>query len=316
MKLSDWSRQELVARLAGPGLNLWTGPFLNRIRTRIPAVVDGISLLYADYPIEAEGDFADFHVALTQPLGPRRWLRRQVNFEFDGLRIFKPLPLDQALPMMEWGLNWCIGGHAHQYLIIHSATIEKDGFAAILPGAPGSGKSTLTAYLVNNGWRLLSDELALLSLEDGRVTALARPISLKNQSIDIIGGLIPSARLSRRSEDTVKGTVALLKAPADSLARIGETAQPAWVIFPSYKKDAATALVPRPKADTVIEIGRNAFNYSIHGRQGFDLLSKVVDGCASYDFTYSDLAEAREVFAALEPAAAPAREVGPKTSSG
>src|SRR3546814_5884714 len=50
-----------------------------------------------------------------------------------------------------------------------------------LPGAPGSGKSTLTACLVHNGWRLLSDEIALVSLQDGGLTALARSISLKNR---------------------------------------------------------------------------------------------------------------------------------------
>src|SRR3546814_969352 len=55
-----------------------------------------------------------------------------------------------------------------QFLIIHAAALEKSGRAAILPGAPGSGKSTLTAYLVHNGWRLLSDELALISLQHGR----------------------------------------------------------------------------------------------------------------------------------------------------
>src|SRR3546814_15972535 len=83
--------------------------------------------------------------------------------------------------MLEWGLNWCIGAHGHQFLIIHAAVIERNGLAAILPGAPGSGKSTLTACLVHNGWRLLSDEMALVSLQDGGLTALARPISLKNR---------------------------------------------------------------------------------------------------------------------------------------
>src|SRR3546814_10587342 len=95
--------------------------------------------------------------------------------------------------MLEWGLNWCIGAHGHQFLIIHAAVIARNGLAAILPGAPGSGKSTLTACLVHNGWRLLSDEMALVSLQDGGLTALARPISLKNRSIDLIADLLRSA---------------------------------------------------------------------------------------------------------------------------
>lgn len=311
MKLSDWSMKQLRQRLRGPGLCLHSGPFISRVRTRIPAVAEGIALLYADNAVSDDVPFADFHIALTRPRGPRRWYKPQVLFEFDRLVPFKPLPLDQALPLLEWGFNWCIGLHAHQFLIIHAAALERDGLAVILPGPPGSGKSTLTAYLVHNGWRLLSDELALVSLSDGRVTPLARPISLKNQSIDIIAQAVPGAIISARAEDTAKGTVALLKAPADSQQRISETAQPAWVVFPRFEAGAAAVLETHSKADTLIELGRNAFNYSIHGRCGFEVLSRLVDNCACHGLTYSSLQEARQVFDDLARAAQPARRVLP-----
>lgn len=291
------------------GLVLQTGPFNVRVRTSIPAVVDGIFLLYADYPVPQGDVFADFHVALRQPRGLRRWFRPQVDFYFDGIAPFKPLPVVQALPMLEWGLNWCVSNHAHEFLIIHAAAVEKGGSAVLLPGAPGSGKSTLTASLVCNGWRLLSDELALLSLEDGSVTPLARPISLKNQAIDLIGRRHPDARMSPRCEDTAKGAVALLRAPSDSVARSHEAAPPAWVIFPQYRSGGDGRLQPRSKAGTLIDIGQNAFNYSVHGRRGFDLLSQLIDHCDCYDFTYEDLDQALATFDALTPARAFARAV-------
>lgn len=302
MKLSGWSRAELSERLGSTGLTLHTGPFATRIRTGIPAVIDGIVLLYADYPVGQDEDFADFHVALRQPHGLRHWVRPQVNFHFDGVTPFKPLPLAQALPLLEWGLNWCIGNHAHQFLLIHAAAIEKDGRAAILPGPPGAGKSTLTAFLVYSGWRLLSDELALLSLDDGSVSALARPISLKNRSIDLIARCFPEAAVSARCEDTAKGAVALLKAPGESVERSAEPARPAWIIFPRYKDGSDGRLSARSKATTLIDIGHNAFNYSVHGRRGFDLLSQLVDSCACFDFTYGDLEQALAAFDALAPA--------------
>jgi HprK-related kinase A len=259
--------------------------------------------------VSAQEPYADFHIALNQPRSLRRWVNPQVHFEFDGLQPFKPLPLAQALPMLEWGLNWCIGFHGHQFLIIHAAAVEKDGFAAILPGAPGSGKSTLTAFLVHKGWRLLSDELALISLQDGQVTPLARPISLKNRSIDLIQEILPDATLSPRCPDTAKGTIALLKAPRQSVERISQRARPAWVIFPTFKFNSATSLDPCSKADTLIDLGRNAFNYSIHGRHGFEALSRLVEACGCYTFTYSSLPEALSVFDSLVPADLPAEGV-------
>jgi HprK-related kinase A len=307
MKLSCLTDSQLAASLRRGQLCLHTGPFLSRIRTSIAGVIEGIALLYADYPIGLSEEFADFHIALTRPGGLRRWYRPQVNFELDGAAPFKPLPLDQALPFLEWGLNWCIGLHAHRFLIIHAAALERGGRAAILPGPPGAGKSTLTAFLVHNGWRLLSDELALVRLDDGHVTPLARPISLKNQSIDLIAQLLPGAVLSRKAHDTAKGTVALLKAPGEAIRRVAETAAPAWVVFPRFAAGAAARLEPRSKADILIELGENAFNYSIHGERGFEVLSSLVDRCDCYTFTYSKLDEALELFEAMctrEPAQA------------
>lgn len=291
--LADWIRST--------GVFIKTGPFVVHARSTIPRVIDGIELLYANYPLRRDAPFADFHVAVTQPSGLRRWIRPQVNFEFDGVVPFKPLPVDQALPLFEWGLNWTIATHAHQYLIIHAAAIEKDGFAAILPAPAGSGKSTLCAGLVHRGWRLLSDEMALIDMESGLVMPLARPINLKNASIEVIRDFVAGAVITPPAHDTAKGTVALLKAPADAVTRAAEPAVPAWVIVPKYEAGAPASLEPKSRAETFIELGQNAFNYSVHGARGFRVLAKVMDGCSCFHFRYSRLDDAVATFAALAP---------------
>lgn len=249
----------------------------------------------------ARSVFADFHVAVVRSIGLRRWYRPKVQFAVDGVTPFKPLPLDQAMPMFEWGLNWCVSNHPSQFLVIHAAAIEKGGRAVIMPGVPGSGKSTLTAGLVNRGWRLLSDELTLISLSEGRIMGLARPISLKNESIDVIREFVPAATMSRVARDTVKGRVALLKAPAESIARVAEPARPAWIIFPKYVNGSPSILERKPKAATLIQIAENSFNYNIYGSRGFTVLADIVDTCACYTFTYADLDDTVKVFDRLEP---------------
>lgn len=294
------SPQVLRARLAGPGLDVRTGSFMNRIHSPIARVADSIALLYGDYPLGEPEGFADFHVALRPAAGVRRWYRPQVSFDLDGLVPFEPLPQAHAFPMLEWGLNWCIATRVHAYLTVHAAVVERNGLAAILPAPPGSGKSTLCAALVSRGWRLLSDEMAMFRLDDGMLVPVPRPISLKNRSIDVIRAFDRDAVLSEPIMNTAKGTVAHVKVPADSVARAHETAQPAWIVFPKYEAGAATSLTPIPRARAFMRVAENAFNYSVLGAAGFRTLADAIERCDSFDFRYSSLDEAIAVFAALE----------------
>ena len=296
---------ELARWIRESGVFIRTGPFTIHVRTSIERAIEGIAALYDNNPVSREQPFADFHVELTRAGGLRRWIRPQVNFEFDGAQPYRPLPLEQALPMFEWGLNAVISNNAHQYLIVHAAAVARDGFAAILPGPPGAGKSTLCAALVNRGWRLLTDEMTLIGPDTGRIHALARPVNLKNASIEVMQSYAPEAVFSRPTHDTVKGTVALMKAPADSVARVDEPARAAWVVVPRYQRGAACELTPKSAADTLIELGQNAFNYSVHGRRGFHLLADVMQRCACFHLRYSNLDEAIATFNALEAPAVP-----------
>lgn len=301
MILSELPEEEISRRLRENGLAICCGPFIARIASPIPAVARGLALLYADYPLPESLDFADFHLELRPPHGLRSWLRPQVLFLHDSFRPFEPLPLAHAYPLFEWALNWCISTQAHQYLILHAAVMERDGSALIMPGPPGSGKSTLCAGLVSRGWRLLSDELTLIDPEDRCVVPIARPVSLKNASLEVIRAFVPGAIFNEITHDTAKGSVTHMKVPVEHIRRVGERARPGWVVFPKYRAGAAAVLTPRAKADSFLDLGRNAFNYSILGATGFEALGDVVEASNCYDFCYSDLAEATALFEAFRP---------------
>jgi HprK-related kinase A len=299
LNIASLSRGEIAVHLRGSGLHLRTGPFTLSLQCNVPRMADPIALLYADYPLISDDEFVDFRVKVNAPRGIRRWIRPQITFAFDGTMPFAPLPGDQFFPMLEWGLNWCVSSHAHGFLIIHSAVVEKNGFAAILPAPPGSGKSTLCAALINRGWRLLSDELALIRLSDGMIVPIPRPVSLKNASINIIKHYEPSTVFSRKVRDTIKGTVAHMRPPAESIWRAEEVAMPAWIIFPKYEAGVATSLVPMTPASGFMRVAENCFNYNLLGQSGFDNLAGLMDRCQSFDFSYSVIDEAIETFAGL-----------------
>lgn len=296
MSLSELGFAEVGSRLRGKGLTLRTGPFNFRIISGIESVANGLNLLYADYPLVDEREFIDFTVTLAQSGGLRRWWRPQVNFTYDGEHPFVPLPVDHAFPLLEWAMNWCISTQAHHYLTLHAAVMEREGCAVIMPAPPGSGKSTLCAGLVSRGWRLLSDELTLISLADGLIAPLGRPISLKNQSLEVIGKFVPGVVLNRVTHDTSKGSVSHMKVPVAHVARLEDRARPRWVIFPRYVPGARAQLTVRSKANSMLELGRNSFNYTVLGLTGFDVLADLISASDCYDFRYSQLEDAVSVF--------------------
>jgi len=297
--VADLPRAALAATLSGPGLRLRTGPVVTQIQSTVASVVDGIALHYAQHSIEDVDGFADFHVQVRPPANLRRWVAPQLLFDFDGMPPFRPLPRAQAFPMLEWGLNWCVSSYAHQYLIFHAAVIEQHGRALILPAPPGSGKSTLCAGLIHRGWRLLSDELTLLEPLTLSIVPLARPVSLKNVSIDVIREFSAEAAFGPIVKDTIKGAVAHMKPPVDSVRRANEKALPRWIVWPRYEAGAQGLLVPWPKSRSFMRLAENAFNAAEHGKTGFEAMANLIDRCECYEFVYSDLEHAANVFAAL-----------------
>jgi HprK-related kinase A len=289
MKLGALDRSALRQSLAAGHLVLRTPPFTVRLRSDLPRVADDLLRLYPLFDLGTVDDFADFHLEVLRESGLRGWLKPEARFHADGEPAFSTLPVDQAFHMIEWGLNWAVTSLAHQFIVYHAAVLERGGRALLLPAPPGSGKSTLTAALAHRGWRLLSDELGLLAPGSGLLYGMARPVNLKNAAIDVIRRFAPAAVLTQPVPDTLKGTLALMRAPDDAVARVLEPARPAWVITPRFEAGSATQFVPADKAHMLLLLAEQAFNYDIHGREGFERTADLVDGCDCFELVYSDL---------------------------
>lgn len=292
MTLGDSPFSALMELAASTGLRYRTGPFSVCLRSNLPEFLHTVAGCYGAVQMLPEDEPCHYHVSIHRVSGLRRWLRPQVQFTVDGMQPFDPFPLNHAFPMYEWGLNWCIGTSAHQYVLLHSAVVEKDGRAVILPAIPGSGKSTLCAGLVGRGWRLLSDEFGVLRHEDGKVLPLPRAAPLKNNSIDVIRQFAPVLEQGPLFPKTRKGTVAHMWPPAQSLQRQHEAAQPRWIIFPRYQQGAQTELGQQARIITLTRLVNNSFNYPITMADGFNTLIQLVRRVDSYTLKNGDLGEA------------------------
>jgi hypothetical protein len=292
MNVGDLSLERFAAELADQGVAIRWGPFTSRIVSRLPELAAPIHLLYADFPIEPPGGICDFHVCLRPRSLRLPWSQRRFELLLDHGPTFQPFARKFALAALEWGLNSCVYGSAHRFLIVHAAVVERDGRALLLPGRPGAGKSTLCAALVIAGWRLLSDELALIDPQEGQIRALARPISLKNDAIEIIRGLAPDAVFGPPAVDTHKGTVAHMKPPSPNVRRAEDSAVPQWIVMPRFLADEALQLNAVSKANAFWGVADNSINYEILGEIGFTALVRLIDRCRCYTLTHAEVVDA------------------------
>jgi HprK-related kinase A len=269
-----------------------------KISSVVPEFIEAFRLLYADYPVSMTGGDYDFDIGLSPPSIWRRWFRRNVTFEFSGEAPFMPMEVGHAHALFEWGLNWAIASYLHESLILHSAVVEWKGRGVLLSAVSGSGKSTLSAELALNGWRLLSDELALIDAE-GKLISLARPLSLKNDSIEVMRSRHSSAIFGPLAKDTHKGTVAHLKVPVASVVHNNVAASPQLIVFPKWTSGSPLQVTPVGAGQAALRLIDQAFNYSVLGTEGFQRLVTLVRNAEAWEIEYSSLDEARDALEAL-----------------
>lgn len=290
-------------------LRLRTGPFTFCVHRAPRATMAYLRRAYAEFLTRADEPFSDFHLALVPSRPAAAGFRNRVRLDIDGVGGADSFGPDLAYPYLEWGMNACVARCAHQYLLIHAATLERAGDAIVLTGTTGSGKSTLAAALMMRGWRLLSDEFALLKLDDGHLHAMARPINLKNESIDAIRRFEQTSGLDRTYQSGRKGTLAYLPASAESVACVDQPARPAWLIFVSYSAGATTDPEPIDGSRAMMRVIGHCFNYDRLGRIGFRALAGLIDRSICFTYAHGDLDRAVETLDGLA-----ARKPVPATS--
>ncbi|MBF0444977.1 MAG: HprK-related kinase A, partial [Magnetococcales bacterium] len=152
--------------------------------------------------------------------------------------------------------------------------------------------STLCAAMILRGWRLLSDEFALVRPIDGLIFPTARPVALKNQSIEIIREFSKEAVLGPEFAKTRKGAVSHLRPPNKSIKLMNQPARPVWVVCPNYQEGQTPILEKIPKEHAFLQVAANAFNYETLGEAGFKAVAKIIRESNIYNFRYSNLEEA------------------------
>jgi HprK-related kinase A len=287
-RLRDLPADGLERLLSAGELGIIIGPYTYQLQSRLPAISAGLAKLYPDFQLAQPGSFVDYNITVRHS-GPAGRLRDRVEFLFDNHNLFGTIETHNAYAFMEWGMNWCVSIHANEYLKLHAAVVAKSGRAVLMPGVPGAGKSTLCAALGLSGWRVLSDEHALIPPGTSEVVPLPRPVSLKNASIPLIQAFSSNAVLGPTSGDTHKGIVAHMKADMAPDSHDTKPLPASTMVFPRYSAEDKQGLFRRSRSQSFILAAYHSFNYSLLGSAGFRAMVTLLDATECYDLVYQDL---------------------------
>ncbi|MEH6473199.1 MAG: HprK-related kinase A [Halopseudomonas sp.] len=270
-------------------LTIDTGAYCFRLESDLEHVKKMVTMMYGHQEDHNQIKPADYKIRIKFDSFFRRFIKPQISFYSDCHLPFKPMPANQAFPVLEWGMNWCISAYDFNHLIIHAAVIEKDGQAIIFPATPGSGKSTLSAFMALSGWNLFSDEMAIIDLNSNRVSPLYRPVCLKNESITLVKEWFPNAIFTPVAKDTHKGDVAHLKTQDFSCFNQLNKAEIKAIVFPKYARDQDITIYQLNKSQGFSQLVQNAFNYNILGATAFDTVKKIIESSNQFEIIYNNL---------------------------
>jgi HprK-related kinase A len=277
------------------------GPRTFRIGSDWRAPIDSVEALYRDYP-PPRSPIPDYTVRLEAAKFGRRLFRPSIAIRGDyTLPEAVPQSLAHGLISAEMAMNLQMALGERRFLLLHASSVEKDGKVLIMTGESGSGKSTLSALLAERGWRFMGDEFALIDPLSGDIYPFPRPVSLKNEAIAVMRGLLPSTRFGPVQLATAKGDICHLIPDSAAIAAMNDPALPALLLFPGF--GLPRAIRPVGTSETFVRLTQASTNYTALGEAGFDALTRLVTrvpACAiDYPDTDTALALVEELWAAL-----------------
>ena len=277
----------------GKQINLDIHPFSFSVSTSNSLLLDNIHRMYPI--VSSDASFIpDYRVSVKAPSLLKQYFRPSVSFLCDDREPFLPMPQDKAYAMLEWGMNWVVASHEVQHVVIHSAVLAKGNKAVLFPAPPGSGKSTLTSWLCHNGWRLLSDEMAIIEPETSTVLPSVRPICLKNNSISLVKEWGLADKLSSIAKNTHKGDVAHLTPPPDSWEQRKVPAKIVGIVYPRYDKNTFCDVYDLNQLQSLNALAKNSINHSVLDKRGFNTVVKLVDNAKSFEVCYNNVNELQQ----------------------
>lgn len=140
-------------------------------------------------------------------------------------------------------------------LWIHASAVERNGKAILLAGPSGVGKSTLSLGLCESGWRILSDDVAPISMSEDLVLPFFQGATRRVNPGMFVDE--KKARVLQRDE---------IQIPLESVCL--DSAEFVAIVLPEFDSSSGARLAQVEGGSASLELIRNTTNFADHRDEG------------------------------------------------
>jgi hypothetical protein len=216
----------------------------------------------------------------------------------ESMPIGRTDKLWQAFRYLEWQLDIFLADTVSDQYLAHGGAVAINDAAMLLLGQSGSGKSSLTLGLVQQGATYYSDDIVVIDPAARLLHPFPKAFSLKNRALfpelarqgDLwlgpstteISGQPARSKAEQlvwfiHPEDVSPGCVAPKPAPVR------------FIVFPTYQPGAVPQLTPITPNQAMRRLLENSINFQRLPGGGLALLSQLARNATSFTLTAGDL---------------------------
>jgi hypothetical protein len=211
----------------------------------------------------------------------------------DGVLVNECRTPEGITPMLHSETTLMAYNSAECVSAVHGGAVTRGDECIIMPASTGSGKSTLTAALLANGYGYSTDDVALLEGEPMRVRGIPTCIGLKTGSWKVLGRAFPEIERLPVHLRADGQEVRYLRPPASALASSQEPFRVRAIVFPSYARGADAHLKPIGAAEALTRLTQAG--YDLPGRLDDEVVDRLVvwiSAIPCFELGYGSLTEA------------------------
>jgi hypothetical protein len=182
-------------------------------------------------------------------------------------------------------------------LAIHAGLVSNKTGCILIPGNSGSGKSSVTTWLMCNGMRYHTDELVSIRLSTHELNAFTRPLNIKSGGLDAVKSLFDYESVEDRILTSRMSTMIPHRLVNPDFS--SEIPALTHVLFPKYIADSKSELIRLSGAEAGLEMMRSnviARNLPSHG---FAQVTRLVRDIPAFRLHYQHYDDLQDLLAGI-----------------